>query len=98
MTSGTIWQKTINIMPWHNGDYPPSYKNQPADLREKAVEIANVLLGDGPEEGTAISTGLKQPMSYSKIMKRKPIKPIKPIKLKIMETNKNTNENKENTN
>lgn len=28
-------------MPWYNGDYPPSYKNQPIYLREKAVEIAN---------------------------------------------------------
>jgi len=28
-------------MPWYNGDYPPSYKNQPKKLRDKAVEIAN---------------------------------------------------------
>ncbi|MDQ0641123.1 uncharacterized protein YdaT [Pedobacter sp. W3I1] len=47
-------------MPWYNGDYPPSYKNQPAALREKAVEIANALLGEGMEEGVAIATGLKR--------------------------------------
>jgi uncharacterized protein YdaT len=47
-------------MPWYNGDYPPSYKNQPAQLREKAVEIANALLHEGMEEGIAIATGLKQ--------------------------------------
>jgi uncharacterized protein YdaT len=47
-------------MPWYNGDYPPSYKNQPPELREKAVEIANALLQDGAEEGIAIATGLKQ--------------------------------------
>ena len=47
-------------MPWYNGDYPPSYKNQPAQLREKAVEIANALLHDGLKEGIAIATGLKQ--------------------------------------
>ncbi|WP_426485228.1 hypothetical protein [Flavobacterium sp. 2] len=47
-------------MPWYNGDYPPSYKNQSAELREKAVEIANALLLDGAEEGMAIATGLKQ--------------------------------------
>lgn len=47
-------------MPWYNGDYPPSYKNQPEKLREKAVEIANALLADGVEEGIAIATGLKQ--------------------------------------
>lgn len=47
-------------MPWYNGDYPPSYKNQPPKLREKAVEIANKLLENGAEEGVAIATGLKQ--------------------------------------
>lgn len=47
-------------MPWYNGDFPPSYKNQPKELREKAVEIANALLNDGADEGIAIATGLKQ--------------------------------------
>ena len=47
-------------MPWYNGDYPPSYKNQPIDLREKEVEIANELLLNGAEEGVAIATGLKR--------------------------------------
>ncbi|WP_316846910.1 hypothetical protein [Pedobacter psychrodurus] len=47
-------------MPWYNGDYPPSYKNQPLQLREKAVEIANALLKEGVEEGIAIATGLKR--------------------------------------
>jgi uncharacterized protein YdaT len=47
-------------MPWYNGDYPPSYKNQPKELREKAVEIANEVLKDGAEEGIAIATGLKR--------------------------------------
>ncbi len=46
-------------MPWYNGDYPPSYKNQPGFLKEKAVEIANALLEEGVEEGIAIATGLK---------------------------------------
>jgi uncharacterized protein YdaT len=47
-------------MPWYNGDYPPSYKNQPEALREKAVEIANALLAEGTDEGIAIATGLKR--------------------------------------
>lgn len=51
-------------MPWYNGDYPPSYKNQPLHLREKAVEIANALLGEGMEEGVAIATGLKRARQY----------------------------------
>ena len=53
-------------MPWYHGDYPPSYKNQPLALREKAVEIANALLGEGMEEGIAIATGLKQARQYFK--------------------------------
>jgi len=47
-------------MPWYNGDYPPSYKNQPVKLRKKAVEIANKLLKEGADEGVAIATGLKR--------------------------------------
>lgn len=44
-------------MPWHNGDYSPSYKNQPKKIRDKAMEIANEVLkttgneGDRPEAG-----------------------------------------------
>ncbi|AOM80015.1 hypothetical protein [Pedobacter steynii] len=51
-------------MPWYNGDYPPSYKNQPLKLQEKAVEIANAMLEEGEEEGTAIATGLKLAREY----------------------------------
>jgi uncharacterized protein YdaT len=46
-------------MPWYNGDYPPSYKNQPKYLREKAVEIANEVLKSTGNEGEAIATGIK---------------------------------------
>jgi len=56
-------------MPWYNGDYPPSYKNQPKALREKAVEIANEILLDGAEEGVAIATGLKKAREYFKDQK-----------------------------
>ena len=51
-------------MPWYNGDYPPSYKNQPIKLRNKAVEIANELLLHGAEEGIAIATGLKKAREF----------------------------------
>lgn len=53
-------------MPWYNGDYPPSYKNQPVKLRNKAVEIANALLEEGAEEGVAIATGLKRAREFFK--------------------------------
>jgi uncharacterized protein YdaT len=45
---------------WYNGDYPPSYKNQPKKIREKATEIANEVLKTTGNEGEAIATGLKQ--------------------------------------
>ena len=51
-------------MPWYNGDYPPSYKNQPPELRAKAVEIANSLLENGAPEGIAIATGLKKAREF----------------------------------
>ncbi len=38
----------------------PQYKNQPAKLRNKAVEIENALLEEGVPEGVAIATGLKR--------------------------------------
>ena len=54
-------------MPWPKGDYPPSYKNQPKYLREKAAEIANeVLKTTGNNEGEAIATGLKQARAHFK--------------------------------
>jgi len=51
-------------MPWYNGDYPPSYKNQPKKLRDKAVEIANEVLKTTGNEGEAIATGLKRAREY----------------------------------
>ena len=53
-------------MPWYNGDFPPSYKNQPLAIREKAVEIANELLLHGAAEGVAIATGLKKARAFFK--------------------------------
>jgi hypothetical protein len=31
-------------MPWHNAHYPPSYKDQPGKIRDKATEITNEVL------------------------------------------------------
>ena len=53
-------------MPWPKGEYPPSYKNQPKYLREKAVEIANEVLKTTGNEGEAIATGLKQARAHFK--------------------------------
>ena len=42
-------------MPWTEKDYPNSMKNLPAEVRNKAIEIANALLKEGYEEGRAIA-------------------------------------------
>jgi uncharacterized protein YdaT len=47
-------------MPWYNGTFPTTYKNQPLEIRNKATEIANELLMNGASEGVAIATGLKK--------------------------------------
>jgi len=51
-------------MPWYNGNFAPSYKNQPEKLRNKAVEIANKLIIEGASEGIAIATGLKKAREF----------------------------------
>lgn len=53
-------------MPWHNGNYPPSYKHQPVYIRDKATEIANEILKESGDEGLAIATGLKKAREYFK--------------------------------
>ncbi|VDG96612.1 Uncharacterized protein conserved in bacteria [Lysinibacillus sphaericus] len=47
-------------MPWTKDDYPDTFKNVGADVRNKAIEIGNALLREGYEEGRAISIGLSQ--------------------------------------
>ena len=42
-------------MPWTKENYPVSMKNLSTPVRNKAVEIANALLEDGKEEGSAIA-------------------------------------------
>ena len=51
-------------MPWHNGNYPSLYQNQPVRLRQKAVEIANNLLRNGVDEASAIDMGLRKARDF----------------------------------
>ncbi|HTI93300.1 MAG TPA: hypothetical protein VL727_22025 [Puia sp.] len=51
-------------MPWHNGNYPAAYQNQPVRLRQKAVEIANNLLRNGVDEASAIEMGLRKARDF----------------------------------
>ncbi|HEY4289284.1 MAG TPA: hypothetical protein VGN00_19420 [Puia sp.] len=51
-------------MPWHNGNYPALYQNQPVRLRQKAVEIANNLVRNGVDEASAIEMGLRKARDF----------------------------------
>ena len=42
-------------MPWTDTDYPVSMKNLMIEVRRKAIEIANALLEENPDEGRAIA-------------------------------------------
>jgi len=42
-------------MPWDKRNYPDSMKNLTAEVRDKAIEIANSLLEKGYEEGKSIA-------------------------------------------
>jgi hypothetical protein len=63
--------KKGGIMPWSNGDYPISYKNQSKKIRDKATEIANEVLKTTGNEGEAIATGLKQARAHFANLKKK---------------------------
>lgn len=53
-------------MPWNKQTYPPAMKNLPAGVRNKAVEIANVLLEEKDmDEGIAIATAISRAKDWA---------------------------------
>ena len=54
-------------MPWSKADYPVSLKNLPAAVRNKAIEIANALLGEGKmkDEGIVIATATSRAKDWA---------------------------------
>ncbi len=53
-------------MPYSSGQFPPSYKNLPASVRDEAVKILNALLKDGKlDEGVAIATALARAREWA---------------------------------
>ncbi|MCH4826526.1 MAG: DUF2188 domain-containing protein [Planococcus sp. (in: firmicutes)] len=64
-------------MPWNQKDYPDSFKNLTADVRNKAIEIANALLRDGYEEGRAIPIALEQAKKTENNDEDRPVYEIK---------------------
>ncbi|HZG71828.1 MAG TPA: DUF2188 domain-containing protein [Chondromyces sp.] len=51
-------------MPWTQEDYPASMKNLPEEVRNKAIEIANAILEEGEDEGSAIAIGIEKAREY----------------------------------
>ena len=47
-------------MPWNESHHPRSMTNLPPAVREKAIEIANALLGQHYDEGRAIRIAISQ--------------------------------------
>lgn len=52
-------------MPWTDADYPQSLKNFMAPVRRKAIEIANALLEQGQDEGSAIAIATAQATEWA---------------------------------
>jgi len=54
-------------MPWNEYNYPVSMKNLPAEIRSKAIEIANALLEKGNmSEGIVIATAIKHAKEWAR--------------------------------
>jgi uncharacterized protein YdaT len=53
-------------MPWTYDDYPTSLKNLTAEVRRKAIDIANALLDDGYGDGRAIAIATAQAEKWAK--------------------------------
>jgi uncharacterized protein YdaT len=45
-------------MPWSTDYYPKAMEHLSAEVRAKAIEIANALLAEGDDEGMAIRVGI----------------------------------------
>lgn len=51
-------------MPWSAYRYPPSMRNLPDPVRDKAIEIANALLAEGYDEGKAIRIAIAKAKTW----------------------------------
>lgn len=52
-------------MPWSAEHYPVSMKHLPPLVRDKAIDIANALLDEGPPEGQAIRIGIARARAWA---------------------------------
>jgi uncharacterized protein YdaT len=52
-------------MPWDETYYPRSMRNLPLEVRLKAIEIANALLEEGYDDGTAIRIAIAKAKEWA---------------------------------
>lgn len=52
-------------MPWDEDYYPRSMQHLPALVRAKAIEIANALLAEGHDEGSAIRIAIARAKAWA---------------------------------
>ena len=52
-------------MPWHATYFPASMKLLPDAVRVKAIAIANALLAEGMDEGTAIRIAIARARAWA---------------------------------
>jgi uncharacterized protein YdaT len=52
-------------MPWDETYYPPSMRNLPPAVRSKAIEIANALLEEGYDDGSAIRIAMAKAKEWA---------------------------------
>jgi uncharacterized protein YdaT len=52
-------------MPWTLERYPPSMQRLPVDVRAKAIAIANALLDEGFDDGSAIRIAIAKAREWA---------------------------------
>ncbi|MFO1435800.1 MAG: hypothetical protein U1F34_05370 [Gammaproteobacteria bacterium] len=53
-------------MPWTQNNYPAAMEHLREAVRIKAIEIANALLADGRDEGTAIRIAIVKAKEWAR--------------------------------
>ncbi len=59
-------------MPWSEAHFPNAMLNLPVEMRTKAIEIANALLGQGYDEGKAIRIAIAQAKRWASAAPTRP--------------------------
>jgi len=54
------------MTPWNEDYYPPAMEGLPPPVRAKAIEIANALLEQGREEGSAIRIAIAKAKEWAR--------------------------------